>query len=190
VVEPVLAVPDGDAVTGTARDSAKSRSSRVRPVGRRRSPRRSDPETASETSIPPPQRKSNADALDFSLIREIATTVGAVLRIVISHLAITVAKLGARAMRALRNACRPSTVTGGLIADLTRSRGELLAENAFLRQQLIFASRSVKRPGFRTLHQRFPTKGPRVLVERGFDKGALGVVEHPCWLLIRPAQDR
>lgn len=32
--------------------------------------------------------------------------------------------------------------------DLTRSRKELLAENAFLRQQLIVASRRVKRPAF------------------------------------------
>ena len=78
---------------------------------------------------------------------------GAVLRIVISHLAITVANLAAGVMRALRNACRPSTVTGGLIADLTRSRGEPLAENAFLRQQLIVASRSAKRPSFRS-HER------------------------------------
>jgi hypothetical protein len=77
-------------------------------------------------------------------------SIGAVLRVVISHLS---AKLAARVMRALRNACRPSTVTGGLIADLTRSRGELLAENAFLRQQLIVASRSVKRSGFRS-HER------------------------------------
>ena len=33
--------------------------------------------------------------------------------------------------------------------DLTRSRKELLAENAFLRQQLIAALRMVKRPAFR-----------------------------------------
>jgi len=49
-------------------------------------------------------------------------------------------------MRALRNACRPSSVAGGFIADLTRSRTELIAENALLRQQLIVASRRVKRP--------------------------------------------
>jgi transposase InsO family protein len=35
------------------------------------------------------------------------------------------------------------------MADLTRSRGQLIAENAFLRQQLSVASRSVKRPGLR-----------------------------------------
>jgi hypothetical protein len=76
-------------------------------------------------------------------------SMGAVLRIIISRLAVAAAKLAARLIRALRNACRPPTITGGLIADLTRSRAELLAENAFLRQQLIVASRGVKRPGFR-----------------------------------------
>jgi hypothetical protein len=45
-------------------------------------------------------------------------------------------------MRLLRNACRPSTVVGGVIADLTRSQGELIVENACLRQQLIVASRA------------------------------------------------
>jgi putative transposase len=52
-------------------------------------------------------------------------------------------------MRALRKACRPSGVAGGVVADPTRSRAELIVENAFLRQQLIVASRSVKRGGFR-----------------------------------------
>jgi transposase InsO family protein len=52
-------------------------------------------------------------------------------------------------MGAVHDACRPSGVAGGLIADLTRSRAELIAENVFLRQQLIVASRAVKRPGFR-----------------------------------------
>ncbi len=37
----------------------------------------------------------------------------------------------------------------GLAADLVRSRPELLAENALLRQQLIVAQRQVKRPAFR-----------------------------------------
>ena len=45
-------------------------------------------------------------------------------------------------MRALRQACRPSGVASGFIADLTRSRAELIAENALLRQQLIVASRA------------------------------------------------
>jgi hypothetical protein len=63
------------------------------------------------------------------------------------------AGLAARAMRALRDACRPSGVASGFIADLTRSRAELVAENVLLRQQLIVASRAVKRPALRT-HER------------------------------------
>jgi transposase InsO family protein len=56
-------------------------------------------------------------------------------------------------MRALRNAFRPSGVGTGFVADLTRSRAELITENALLRQQLIVASRAVKRPSFR-VHER------------------------------------
>jgi len=58
-----------------------------------------------------------------------------------SGLRATVASLAARAMRGLRNACRPSGVASGFIADVTRSPAELIAENALLRQQLIVASR-------------------------------------------------
>ncbi|MGH7437788.1 MAG: integrase core domain-containing protein [Polyangiaceae bacterium] len=56
-------------------------------------------------------------------------------------------------MRALRDASRPAGVAGGFLADLTRSRAELLTENALLRQQLIVASRAAKRPAFR-VHER------------------------------------
>jgi hypothetical protein len=49
--------------------------------------------------------------------------------------------------------CRPSGVARSLIADLTRSCAEQIAENVLLRQQLIVASRGVKRPGFRC-HER------------------------------------
>jgi putative transposase len=76
-----------------------------------------------------------------------------VLRVPVSRLAATLADLAARAMRALRQACRPSGVARGFIADLTRSRAELIAENALLRQQLIVASRAVKRPAFRVHEQ-------------------------------------
>ena len=41
----------------------------------------------------------------------------------------------------------------GLLRDLTRSRDQLIAENALLRQQLIVASRKVKRPAFKP-HER------------------------------------
>jgi hypothetical protein len=53
------------------------------------------------------------------------------------------------AKRAIREALRPAPVAGGLLCDVFRSRGELLAENALLRQQLLVASRSKKRPAFR-----------------------------------------
>jgi hypothetical protein len=98
-----------------------------------------------------------------------------VLRIVIPHLVVAAAKLAARVMRTLRNACRPSSVTGGVIADLTRSRAELIAENVLLRQQLIVASRGVKRPGF-----------------RGYERGLLVLLARflPRWpdalLLVKP----
>jgi len=46
-----------------------------------------------------------------------------------------------------------SGVLGGLVTDAIRSRRQLLAENAFLRQQLIVANRSVKRPSLRR-HER------------------------------------
>ena len=68
------------------------------------------------------------------------------LRILGSRLVAVASRLVTRVMSVLRNACRPSSVAGGVIADLTRSRGELIAENAFLRQQLIVASRGAKRP--------------------------------------------
>ncbi len=41
---------------------------------------------------------------------------------------------------------RPVALAAGLAADLTRSRGDLLLENALLRQQLIVLRRTVKRP--------------------------------------------
>src|ERR1019366_2781197 len=77
----------------------------------------------------------------------------AVLRLPGSRLVASLAGLAARAMRALWNACRPTSVAGGFIVDLTRSRAELVTENALLRQQLIVASRAVKRPAFR-VHER------------------------------------
>jgi hypothetical protein len=54
---------------------------------------------------------------------------------------------------AFREATRPLPLVAGFAVDLTRSRKELLAENAFLRQQLIVASRKVERPAFRP-HER------------------------------------
>jgi hypothetical protein len=58
-----------------------------------------------------------------------------------------------RAVVVARAAFRPRNVVGGLLNDLVRSKRELLAENAALRQQLIVAARRVKRPAFRP-HER------------------------------------
>jgi len=51
---------------------------------------------------------------------------------------------------------KPATLSliAGVISDMTRSRADLIAENALLRQQLIVLHRQVKRPLF-TQHDRF-----------------------------------
>jgi hypothetical protein len=55
---------------------------------------------------------------------------------------------------AIRGAVKPTAgVVPGLVADLARSRTELLAENALLRQQLIVLRRCAKRPKIRP-HER------------------------------------
>ena len=48
----------------------------------------------------------------------------------------------------VREALRPAPPLDGFVGDLSRSREELVTENAALRQQLIVASRRVKRPAF------------------------------------------
>ncbi len=46
---------------------------------------------------------------------------------------------------------RPVALATGLAADLTRSRGELLLENALLRQRLLVLQRAARRPRFTPL---------------------------------------
>ena len=46
----------------------------------------------------------------------------------------------------IREAIKPKSALGGLIADLSRTREELESENAALRQQVILLSRGVKKP--------------------------------------------
>jgi hypothetical protein len=65
-----------------------------------------------------------------------------------SQLPAIVAGLATRAMSALRNTFRPSGVGSGFVADLTRSRAELITENALLRQQLVVASAPSSAPPF------------------------------------------
>jgi transposase InsO family protein len=63
-----------------------------------------------------------------------------------------VASTGRAALRALHRRLMASTtppaatILAGTLADLARSKGELVAENALLRQQLLILRRSVKRP--------------------------------------------
>ena len=59
-----------------------------------------------------------------------------------------------RSFRSLTKPARPNLVTGTL-ADLPRSRAELLAENALLRQPLIALRRNMKTPRLR-LSNRLP----------------------------------
>jgi hypothetical protein len=58
-----------------------------------------------------------------------------------------------KARRVITEATRPLPLLTGLVSDLTRSRRELLAENALLRQQFIVVRRQLKRPRFLT-HER------------------------------------
>jgi len=52
------------------------------------------------------------------------------------------------ANQSIRNGVKPDNhaLPANAVADLTRSREELILENAFLRQQLIIVDRQVKRP--------------------------------------------
>jgi hypothetical protein len=54
---------------------------------------------------------------------------------------------------AVAPAGKGSGAIGGWVLDLTRSRKELLAENAFLRHQLLVAVRKVKRPKLRAANR-------------------------------------
>jgi len=60
--------------------------------------------------------------------------------------------LGRRAKQHLKQWTKPVTATfvTGALADMTRSRADLIAENALLRQQLIVLKRQVKRPQLTT----------------------------------------
>ena len=52
------------------------------------------------------------------------------------------------ARTAVREALRPAPLVTGFVHDIFRTHDELIAENAALRQQLVVASRAVKRPSF------------------------------------------
>ena len=48
-------------------------------------------------------------------------------------------RMAERAEEAMRTVARPAPMVGGLVRDAVRSRDELIAENALLRQQLLVA---------------------------------------------------
>ena len=58
----------------------------------------------------------------------------------------SLAASGHRFLKAVRDWSRPIRVAGHAIADVRKTKGELIAENALLRQQLITASRHLGRP--------------------------------------------
>ncbi len=68
------------------------------------------------------------------------------------HLRTVVRKVFASVREELLPELTP-TLLSGFAVDVARTRSQLLAENAFLRQQLIVANRSVKRPSLRR-HER------------------------------------
>jgi hypothetical protein len=85
----------------------------------------------------------------------------AVLSTLALRIRIRLTRLVVKTKRLLHEAIRPLPVVVGFLRDLIRSRNQLIAENALLRQQLIVASRKVKRPVFKP-HER----GLMVLLSR------------------------
>jgi hypothetical protein len=85
-------------------------------------------------------------------------------------------RLVAKAKTMVREVTRPWPLVAGVLRDVTLTRADLIAENALLRQQLIVASRKVKRPIFRA-HER----GLLVLLSRVVHGWRDAVVrENPC----------
>lgn len=64
----------------------------------------------------------------------------------IAALVTTFRAVASRLCVAVREALRPTSAAAGLARDAFRTRTELLAENALLRQQLIVARRTARRP--------------------------------------------
>ena len=60
----------------------------------------------------------------------------------------------------------PATVVAGVVQDAVRSKCELVAENAMLRQQLIVAGRAVKRPSLRNGDRLFMVCLPKTRFSR------------------------
>jgi transposase InsO family protein len=76
-----------------------------------------------------------------------------VLSALVHRVRATATEVVARIGTAVRAGTRPTSMVVGLLLDAARSREELVAENALLRQQLIVAARAVERPKF-AAHER------------------------------------
>jgi len=74
---------------------------------------------------------------------------------------------------AVRAATRPTSVLVGLVEDAFRSRKELIAENALLRQQLIVAARSTARGTSRRLASGLASSSEIVTTSSGVTSTAL-----------------
>jgi hypothetical protein len=97
---------------------------------------------------PPPHDRSDFPSLTRLELSAGMGQIGLVLASLIQHLRAAAGRLLNQVRSAIREASRPLPVLAGLLSDVTRSRGQLLMENALLRQQLIVATRKVKRPVF------------------------------------------
>jgi len=64
------------------------------------------------------------------------------------HLVKAVAGGVRRAIASIREATRPGAPALGLVVDLARPHGSLIAENPLLRQQLLVLKRQIQRPKF------------------------------------------
>jgi hypothetical protein len=76
-----------------------------------------------------------------------------VLSAVLRRVRAAATEVSVRIASAVRAAARPTRLVVGLLLDAARSREELVAENALLRQELIVAARATQRPKF-AAHER------------------------------------
>jgi hypothetical protein len=72
--------------------------------------------------------------------------IAALLTSFVARICAAAASVVRKVRRVVKEAPRPLPLLTGLVSDLTRSRNELLAENALLRQQLIVVRRQVECP--------------------------------------------
>ena len=90
------------------------------------------------------------------MLPEVRQMVAVFLFVLKARVRAATARVAAWAKRTLTEALRPLPAATDLVRDVFRSRDELVAENVLLRQQLIIASRKVKRPELRPFDRGLP----------------------------------